>query len=72
MWPAVSKMTPEPWPLAWLLVTEIETTLGETALAVTAQFGASALACSTGDVEVVALAEVPAVEDWARALRVSP
>src|SRR5664280_1591563 len=57
MWPFVSKMTPEPWPLAELLVTEMATTLGETAPAVTAQLGADGLACSPGDAEAVVLAE---------------
>jgi hypothetical protein len=65
-------MTPEPCPLAWLLVTEIATTLGETAPAVTAQLGANALACSTGDVEVVALVEVCAAWEDAASVCVSP
>jgi len=64
-------MTPEPCPLPWLLVTEIATTLGETTEAVADQSGAEALACSTVDAEVVALAEVCAVGDGVVETRVT-
>jgi hypothetical protein len=72
MWPWVSKMTPEPWPLAELLVTEMATTLGETAPAVTAQLGANGLACSTGAGEVGALPKVCTVGADVTSVRVSP
>jgi hypothetical protein len=47
------------------------TTLGETTPAVTDQLGAEALACTTGDAEVVALAEVWATEAVVTLLRVT-
>jgi hypothetical protein len=47
------------------------TTLGDTAAAVTDQLGAEALACSTGDEEVVALAEVWAAGVVVTSLRVT-
>ena len=44
MWPALSMMTPEPWPSACPLATWMATTLGDTAFAVAAQSGVEPLA----------------------------
>src|SRR5450631_2680541 len=71
MWPLVSKMTPEPCPPPWLLVTVMATTLGETAPAVTDQLGAEALACTTGDAEVVELTRAGVAGAAATSVRVT-
>jgi len=71
MWPWVSKMTPEPCPLAWPLETEMATTLGETAPAVTDQLGAEASACATGAAALLVLVAVLADRDESTSVRVT-